>query len=35
MLIYFDMKVLEILGSLSNPYSDLMDNNFLHGITWT
>ena len=28
MLIYFDAKVLEILGSLSNPYSDLMDNDF-------
>ena len=28
MLVSFDAKVLELLGSLSNPYSDLMDNNF-------
>jgi hypothetical protein len=28
MLIYFDAKVLNILRRLSNPYSDLMDNDF-------
>ena len=28
MLSYFDVKVLNILERLSNPYSDLMDNDF-------
>jgi hypothetical protein len=28
MLSYFDTKVLNILERLSNPYSDLMDNDF-------
>jgi hypothetical protein len=28
MLIFFDAKVLNILGRLSNPYRDLVDNDF-------
>lgn len=28
MLILFDAMVLEIIGSLCNPYSDLVDDNY-------
>jgi len=35
MLSYFDTKVLNILERLSNPYSDLMDNDFARNyVTW-